>query len=176
MRLSTHEDWVALKTLCKLQELKSLYSMYSVIWNQWRSGKTEFSRDIKVVASKWGKGCDHEREEMGNREWWWWKTGVKRGTWMWADAQRDGRHSRILYMGSALCESSVIPFFVPRREVWLTLAAGVLCSNAANIGERKTWTQSEFCTWQNSVIGQESPKWIHSVSTQETTKHRAKFG
>jgi len=25
-------------------------------------------------------------------------------------------------------------------------------------GERKTWTQSEFCTWQNSVIGQELPK------------------
>jgi len=29
---------------------------------------------------------------------------------------------------------------------------------AANIGERKTWTQSEFCTWQNSVTGQEPPK------------------
>jgi len=25
--------------------------------------------------------------------------------------------------------------------------------NAANIGERKTWTQSEFYTWQNSVKG-----------------------
>jgi len=24
------------------------------------------------------------------------------------------------------------------------------CSNAANIGERKTWTQSEVCTWQTS--------------------------
>ena len=31
----------------------------------------------------------------------------------------------------------------------------VPCSNAANIGERKTWTQSEFCTWQNSVRGQD---------------------
>ena len=40
----------------------------------------------------------------------------------------------------ALCKSSVIPFLVPRRKVWLTAADGVPCSNAANIGERKTWT------------------------------------
>jgi len=31
-------------------------------------------------------------------------------------------------------------------------------SNAANIRERQTWTQSEFCTWQNSVTEQEPPK------------------
>jgi len=37
-------------------------------------------------------------------------------------------------------------------------AAGVPCSNAANIGERKTWTQSEFCTWRNSARGQKPPK------------------
>jgi len=43
-------------------------------------------------------------------------------------------------IGGALCESSVIPFLVPRRKVWLTSAAGVPCSNDANIGERKTWT------------------------------------
>jgi len=54
-------------------------------------------------------------------------------------------------MGDALCESSVIPFLVPRRKVWLTPAAAVPCSNAANIG---TWMESEFCTWQNSVMGQ----------------------
>jgi len=40
----------------------------------------------------------------------------------------------------ALCKSSVIPFLVPRRKVWLMLAAGAPRSNAANIGERKTWT------------------------------------
>jgi len=38
-------------------------------------------------------------------------------------------------IGGALCESSVIPFHVPHRKVWLTLAAGVPCSNADNIGE-----------------------------------------
>jgi len=53
----------------------------------------------------------------------------------------------------ALRESSVIPFLVPRRKVWLTAADGVPCSNAANIGERKTWMQSESCTGQNSVRG-----------------------
>jgi len=45
-----------------------------------------------------------------------------------------------------------------RCKVWLTPAAGVPCSNAAKIRERKTWTQSEFCTWQNSVTEQEPPK------------------
>jgi len=43
-------------------------------------------------------------------------------------------------IGGALCDSSVIPFFVPRRNVWLMPAAGVLCSNATNIEECKTWT------------------------------------
>jgi len=58
----------------------------------------------------------------------------------------------------ALCKSSVIPFLVPRCKLWLTPNARVLCSNAANIGERKTWTQSEFCSWQNSIRGQQPPK------------------
>ena len=34
----------------------------------------------------------------------------------------------------------------------------VPCSNAAKIRERKTWTQGEFCTWQNSITGQEHLK------------------
>jgi len=38
----------------------------------------------------------------------------------------------------AVCESPVIPFLVPRHQVWLTPAARVPCSNAANIGQRKT--------------------------------------
>ena len=33
---------------------------------------------------------------------------------------------------------------VPRRKVWLTPAAGVLCSNADNVGELKTWTKVNF--------------------------------
>jgi len=50
-------------------------------------------------------------------------------------------------IGGTVCESPAIPFLEPRHRVWLTPAAGVLCSHTANIGERKTWTQSEFCSW-----------------------------
>jgi len=53
---------------------------------------------------------------------------------------------------------------------------GVSCSNAANIGERKTWTQTELCTWQNSVRGKIPRKCIYTVRAQETAKHCAKFG
>jgi len=43
------------------------------------------------------------------------------------------------------------------------------------IGERKTWrTQSEFCTWQNSVTAQQ-PQKIYIQSTSPG-KHCAKFG
>jgi len=41
-------------------------------------------------------------------------------------------------MGRAFCESSVIPFLVPRRKVWLTPTTRVPCSNAGNIVERKS--------------------------------------
>jgi len=58
-------------------------------------------------------------------------------------------------IGGAVCESSVISLLVAGRKFWLTPAARVPCSNAANTGECKTWMQSEFCTWQNSVRGQE---------------------
>jgi len=54
-------------------------------------------------------------------------------------------------VGGALCESSVIPFLVRCRKVCLTPTAAVMCSNAAYVGEHKTWMQSEFCTGQNSV-------------------------
>ena len=77
-------------------------------------------------------------------------------------------------IGGALCESSVIPFLVARRKFWLTPTAQVPCSNAAKIEERKTWMQTELCTCQNSVRGPR--KCIHSVSAQETAKHRARYG
>jgi len=92
---------------------------------------------------------------------------------MWADAQRDGRPAEHRWRP---CESSIIQFLVPRCKVWLTPAPGVLCSNAANIGEHKTWTQSEFCTWKNSVSGQESPKMYIKFTSPKMAKHCAKFG
>ena len=57
-------------------------------------------------------------------------------------------------------------------KVWLTPGAGVPCSNAANIGERKTWTQSEFCKWRNSVKGPEPLKmyiWCSSPGDGQTS-------
>ena len=62
---------------------------------------------------------------------------LSNATRMWADAQYVMADR--LNIGGALCESSAIPFLVARRKFWLTTAARVPCSNAANIGERKTW-------------------------------------
>jgi len=73
-------------------------------------------------------------------------------------------------------ESSAIPFLVPHYKVWLTPTARVPCSNAANIEHHKTWRQTELCTWENSVIGQEPPKRMYSVPAQQMAKHCAKFG
>jgi len=79
-------------------------------------------------------------------------------------------------IGGVLCESSVILFPVQRHKVWLTTAARVMpCSNTANIGERNTWTKSKFCTWQNSIRGQQPRKCTYSVADQEMAKRRAKF-
>jgi len=64
---------------------------------------------------------------------------------MWTDAQRDGRPAT--YRWRPLLNIAV----------WLTPTARVPCSNAVNIGETKILTQSEFCTCQNSVRGQELP-------------------
>jgi len=92
---------------------------------------------------------------------------------MWADAQRDGPPAQ--YRWRPL-QSSVIPFLVPRRKVWLRPDVGVPCSDAANIGERRTWTQSELRIRQNSVRGNSPQKYIYSVAAQETAKHGTKFG
>jgi len=62
--------------------------------------------------------------------------------------------------GGTLYKSSLIPFLVPRHKVWLMPRARVPCSN---IGERKTWSQSEFCTWKNSVRVQQPPKMYNIV-------------
>ena len=45
------------------------------------------------------------------------------------------------------------------------------------IGEHKTWrTQSEFCTWQNSVTEQHPPKLYKYLPAEVRAKHCAKFG
>jgi len=72
-------------------------------------------------------------------------------TRMWADAQRDGCPAEYRWRPMLKFRNS-IPCTTPQ-----SLAdACVQCSNAANIGERKTGTQSQFCTWH--LRGQEPPK------------------
>jgi len=83
---------------------------------------------------------------------------------MWADAQRNGPQPNI---GGALCENSEFHSLY-HATVWLTAAARVPCSTAANIGERKTRTQSEFCSRQNSV-GARTPKKCTSPGDGQTS-------
>jgi len=62
-----------------------------------------------------------------------------------------------------------------RRQVW---SRPLLERRAVTlpIGERKNWrTQSEYCTWENSVTGQQPPK-MYTLSTSLTATHHAKFG
>ena len=51
------------------------------------------------------------------------------------------------------------------RKLWITPTGRMPCINAANIGERKTWTQNEVWTWQTSVRGKSQRKCIYSVYT-----------
>jgi len=69
---------------------------------------------------------------------------------MWADAQCDGRPAEYSWRPLQKFRN---PFLVPRHKVWLTAAARAPCSHTANTGERKTWMQSEFRSWQDSVRG-----------------------
>jgi len=72
-------------------------------------------------------------------------------TRMWANAQRDGHPAE--YRWRPLINAIVC----------LTPTTRVPRSNAANIGERKTWTQSKFCTRQNSIMAQEPPENLYIV-------------
>jgi len=66
---------------------------------------------------------------------------------MWANAQRDGRPAEYRWRPVLKAAKFGSRPLLECRAVTLP------------IGERKTWrTQTEFCTWQNSVTGQKPPK------------------
>jgi len=71
------------------------------------------------------------------------------------------------HIGGAVSESSVIPFItpVPRRKVWLTPTGRVPCSNAANIGERKTWPLGRNVKFAPGKIpsGGKSPREMYNI-------------
>jgi len=79
-------------------------------------------------------------------------------------------------IGDALCESSAIPFLVPRRKVWLTpllerRAVTLPVWENARLGRKVNFARGEFSS------GGKSPRnCIYSVPAQETAKHCAKFG
>ena len=72
---------------------------------------------------------------------------------MWADAQRDGRPAEYRWRPLRKFRNSIPCKVVPRRKHWLTPTARVPCINSAR--RTQDWTQSWFCSWQNSVRGQD---------------------
>ena len=79
------------------------------------------------------------------------------------------------HIGAALCESSIIPFLILRHKLWLTPAARVQCSNAANIGEFKTWRKVNFAPGKILSGGKSLQKCIYNAAAQKTAKDGAKF-
>jgi len=72
---------------------------------------------------------------------------------MWADAKRHGRLPKTRWRPSRKFRNS-IPCTTP--QTLAVASARVPCSKAANIGERKTWTQSEFAAGK-IPLGNKSP-------------------
>jgi len=72
---------------------------------------------------------------------------IQQKTRMWANAQHDGRPAAYRWRTVLNAATFGSRPLLECRAVTLP------------IGERKTWrTQSEFCTWQNSVTEQQPPK------------------
>jgi len=66
-------------------------------------------------------------------------------------------------IGGALCKSSVIPFPVPCCTVWLIPAAGVMCSDAANIGELQKLDVKYILHWAKFHQGATAPESVYIV-------------
>jgi len=89
-------------------------------------------------------------------------------TRMWADAQRDGRPAEYRWRPD-LCESSVIPFLVPRHKVWLTPSAGVPCSITLPIYDNARLRRKVYFARGENPSGCKSHrKCIYDVAAQET--------
>ena len=92
---------------------------------------------------------------------------------MWADAQRDGHPAEYRWLPLRKFRNSI---HCTTQQSLADANAWVPCSNAANLGEHKSWTQSELCSLQHSVRDKSPPKCIYSIPVQEMAKHRANFG
>ena len=78
---------------------------------------------------------------------------------MWVNAQRDGRPAKYRWRPLQKFNNS-IP--CTTLQSLADAPAGVLCSKAARTGERKTWTQSEFCM-SRILSGARAPKNVYMV-------------
>ena len=70
-------------------------------------------------------------------------------------------------IGGALCESSVIPFPVLSRKVWLTPAAGVPCSTLPISENARLGRNMHFAPGKIPLGGKSPRKCIYSVAAQE---------
>ena len=86
---------------------------------------------------------------------------------MWGDAQHDGRPAKYRWRPLWKFRNSIPCTMLQSLAM---LAGAVPRSNAANIGERKSWTSGKVLP-----AGKRLRKCIYSVPAQETAKHRAKF-
>jgi len=59
-------------------------------------------------------------------------------------------------------EEQKFPNSILCTKVWLTTTARVPCINAANIGERKTWMQTEFAPGR-ILLGDNGPQNVYIV-------------
>ena len=78
------------------------------------------------------------------------------------------------HMPNVMAALGIIPFLLLHRKVWLMLTAQLPYSNAANIGECKTWRKVNF-TPGRIPFGAIAPKNVYSIPSWETAKHRSKF-
>jgi len=76
-------------------------------------------------------------------------------------------------IGGTVCESSVVPFLVPRHKVWLTAAA--LAVTLAIYENARVWRKVIFAAAKIPLGGKSPQKCIYSVPAQERAKHLAKF-
>jgi len=78
--------------------------------------------------------------------------------------------------GPSACEGSVIPFLAPRRKVWLTPAARVPCSNAANYEKAGLGRKLNFARGKIPSGARAAGNVYIEYQFRETAKYRAKFG
>ena len=159
-----------------ITRLEAMKKMHSVCVVFHIGGKFEFlvSQGSAATCLRWDGYCDmgcvanFVRFPAVQKFWksvkiWQSYRQLKRGNFLrqcrpWADAQRDAAQPNI---GGAVWESSVIPFLIPRRKVWMT---PLLEWRAARLGRKVNFTRGEIPSG-----GKGPRKWIYTVNHKNVT-------